>query len=1531
MHGRGAISSNSQVCRIVLQVQAWDAHGNELVAPEIASQLEFYGSKVTGTFTSSRGTHKEETISFGQGLDIEAFPYDSLFVGTFSPTLAAEWRVHLVVNGQEVHDERWPSMTLSPGKLDARGCSVGGLGESFMRRAGYHYKIPVVPGDLFGNELTPDRPEMASACTVSMRLKGSAQHPVNVAKAIDMKLMFHEVDNAWYLEFEPRVSGTYIAEIQILGETIPTSPLLVPSPPLPCRFCRGSHTAGLTGCQLPSCLDFLCVSQTVADETAHCLPQIGVYPDFAQANASSLSGECSSLGVAAVGMNNTITIVAKDRFGNAAWHGSAPFYVDLRDMSGRQVEDTFVALRNLDNGNYSIVYSVPSQGNYEMTVTLQDEHVLQSPLAITAVLAEEGSVAFPEHSVAILPSQLVSGSDDKPPTAGEPLDVILLLRDEDCLPLPAGTDAGDLEYVLQLSSQGVSEPLLEVLSVETGQTPAAGPRNAVVARGIPTTAGHFEATVAVRLGDSDRLLYLMPAQGFSWPGVLEISPASPDPLRSSLALRHLPSDSRARSLNTHTTMNRTVFVVAGTQLQVEILLHDRFGNALGAKHAESYTDQLALYSRSVEDGRQDDGTVNATGTGGSITVTIAGAAALQASLNSAALGGGDGASGGLSLTVLPANAASGKATAFGNASMAVPLEDGHILLQLRDRFGNAARLPASWTCVADISASPPSHTETAASRSSSTADDSPILGCTGNIVSGIIDVHYNYTIPGAYLVRVGVAAPSPEPGTEDDGRDGAPMSTEYWMDLYDLPIKVVEALQYEPLRLPLHPGETPVILEEFPGRVEPPEGSDHSNTSTVILADGFKPSAGDGASGGSSSAEEEGINAAGEDTSPEGIIPGMSPAAGIAVIAGVATAVLLCVALFGVWLFQRRRRANSWQHMSGEHGRAPPHGGAFGRGTGQHSGTDAEEAPHQGVYSKYKHVDDPITSKLGGVVSALPFLNEKQSLVEMSQGGALSSESAAKSRTSTGDVPGFVAATKGDRLSGVTASISGIRSAHDSSIPSKPSSPSSNPPPTDQRVVPPVLLAPMQPPLQGKASTPVAIPAAPSVPVSTVGMAGRADEDKPAAPQFLVLDDSSKIKADDHLVLDSPPSATMRQPGQGDEGPGSVPVLDQMSPIQDFKADEGHQQASSVLLTRQSSLVRKSFQEPPSPQRHSSDSNSSEAQGPLPVTKDPRAEHHRGISDLPSVKVSSSVSVEGLSGESAKKLPASWWSKLSPDPTPENLAALSAMPPEVPAPPRRLQSLDPHQEQQALKRLPSIERSDSQSHAVSRPTSGPQMPDASDFLFRDSFSPGPSPISGFSQGSHTNEYAAGAVLEPARHLPLHASGRSSSYDSSRSDERSPDFALPAVPGNTELEALAMTQQQAVMPVRHGSDLTSGYCDIALDTTGMDTPFPVMDMLGQTGGSGAPTTNHEGGISGAERFQRSVSAVEQSSGGNPAAMHLPGSHPGLQGGNRAMPRTYSNSASKWGHSSGIPLEEQKPMGDAEAGAVDASLRRSVSHK
>lgn len=209
------------------QLQFWDAFDNLLTASNVEAELNFYGSKVVGVFKDSRGGVKEKMIHLGQGLKIEAKTYSKEFIGTFQPTMAGEWRVQVVVNGKEKENPLWPKMQVSPGRLDADGCQVEGLGAAFMQRAGHSYRLAIVPGDKMGNEISPTRPEMGYGCAVDVVYKKDPTNADTIAREIGQKLRFHETDNAYYLQFQPTRSGTLLVEVRILGVEIPQSPLRV--------------------------------------------------------------------------------------------------------------------------------------------------------------------------------------------------------------------------------------------------------------------------------------------------------------------------------------------------------------------------------------------------------------------------------------------------------------------------------------------------------------------------------------------------------------------------------------------------------------------------------------------------------------------------------------------------------------------------------------------------------------------------------------------------------------------------------------------------------------------------------------------------------------------------------------------------------------------------------------------------------------------------------------------------------------------------------------------------------------------------------------------------------------------------------------------------------------------------------------------------------------------------------------------------------------------------------------------------------
>eukprot|EP00951_Prasinocladus_malaysianus_P046816 scaffold647965_cov49-Prasinocladus_malaysianus.AAC.2 len=210
--------------RLKFQVQFWDAEENIIMAEDLASQIDFTGTKVVGQFQSPRGTSSETTITYGRQLTITTETFNPMFVGTFSPIMAGDWLVYLMVNGVQIHKPTWPPMTVSPGYMDPEGCTVEGLGLAFMQRAGHEYKLAIVPGDRHGNEVVPQRPEMAYAFSASIRYMEDGVDAEEVGGDIGQRSFFHERDNAYYLEFQPTRSGTLLVEARILGVEIPSSP-----------------------------------------------------------------------------------------------------------------------------------------------------------------------------------------------------------------------------------------------------------------------------------------------------------------------------------------------------------------------------------------------------------------------------------------------------------------------------------------------------------------------------------------------------------------------------------------------------------------------------------------------------------------------------------------------------------------------------------------------------------------------------------------------------------------------------------------------------------------------------------------------------------------------------------------------------------------------------------------------------------------------------------------------------------------------------------------------------------------------------------------------------------------------------------------------------------------------------------------------------------------------------------------------------------------------------------------------------------
>jgi hypothetical protein len=78
---------------------------------------------------------------------------------------------------------------------------------------------------MHGNEITPERPEMAYGCSVTMRYSDDPEGDIGLD--IGRRVTFHEMDNVYYIEFDPTRAGDLLLTVKILGVEIPASPVLV--------------------------------------------------------------------------------------------------------------------------------------------------------------------------------------------------------------------------------------------------------------------------------------------------------------------------------------------------------------------------------------------------------------------------------------------------------------------------------------------------------------------------------------------------------------------------------------------------------------------------------------------------------------------------------------------------------------------------------------------------------------------------------------------------------------------------------------------------------------------------------------------------------------------------------------------------------------------------------------------------------------------------------------------------------------------------------------------------------------------------------------------------------------------------------------------------------------------------------------------------------------------------------------------------------------------------------------------------------
>ena len=620
---------------------------------------------------------KEEAIRLGRGLQIVAHSYDALFWGSFAPEMAGEWRLQLVVNGQAMNELTWPPMILSPGSLDYQGVLIEGMGSAFMKRAGHQYRLAIVPGDVLGNEVVPERPEMGYGCSVTMTYKGDPRDPGSVEEEVHKRLMFHEIDNVWYLEFQPTRTGTIVAEIHILGNEIDESPL---------KVCTQTHQS-LPCITLRSSPMNLLMSLSSA-----CIPlQIAVYPEVADANTTEIVGECGGLGVAMPGVTNVLTIVARDRYNNSAWHSLDPFSAQLMVGSSgghQKAPGSDVNLTSHGNGNYTVAYSIQEPGWYNMVVSLaHHQEVRGSPLAISGIAQQRGGHAVPGYSLAEIPEVM---------KAGENAGIDLFLRDKNCFPgLPAMSD-NDTQYVLELrplpdDTEGRNATQLVLSLGELGEIGEPMPASV-----LPAIAGEFAAAVGARYSDGSGLLgklhMFMPPRGMEGAVRLQILPGDLDIEKSSFALAsHLEAKPGVDLAE----------IEAGHTVHVNLTLLDTHGNELLEEDVDQSLGNSSLMARQLSGNEPwgESGVVHSNRTG-HITVTKAGGFLLLVLIRGSQLGG---PGGGIKLLVAAAAANPGSAAFKGNTTHAQPHANGFISVQLRDAFGNAAPTPSGLRCNVSIS------------------------------------------------------------------------------------------------------------------------------------------------------------------------------------------------------------------------------------------------------------------------------------------------------------------------------------------------------------------------------------------------------------------------------------------------------------------------------------------------------------------------------------------------------------------------------------------------------------------------------------------------------------------------------------------------------------------------------------------------------------------------------------------------------------------------------------------------------------
>lgn len=376
-----------------------------------------------------------------------------------------------------------------------------------------------------------------------------------------------------------------------------------------------------------------------------------------------------------IGIASKVIVVARDKYGNAAWHLEDPWEVVLSSAaSPDQAMPT--RFESVGNGNHTVKYELPAVGLYQMSVQLQGQHVTGSPLEITALDLQHGGDLVPENSIAEMPLFL-----DGEAVAGEPMHVNLYLRDHDCFPGRLGSEP--TSFVLQLRHADTDGAAME-LNLTTGEV-AGDNAGALRGTAYPDIAGVFDAMVGVRIGSAD-LAYLAPQEGRAWPVQLEVVPSSPSSQESSIAISSIRPDDKGHFI-----------AEAGTTLELNVTLRDDFGNVLKPGHFPALLPKMVLHT--AENPTADfyaQSEYGAVGNGtAAVNVTRAGAVLLVLRLDGKPLASAD-------LTVIGGPAAKGLATATGNTTSALPFEEASITLQMRDVFGNKAAFPPGLQCSATV-------------------------------------------------------------------------------------------------------------------------------------------------------------------------------------------------------------------------------------------------------------------------------------------------------------------------------------------------------------------------------------------------------------------------------------------------------------------------------------------------------------------------------------------------------------------------------------------------------------------------------------------------------------------------------------------------------------------------------------------------------------------------------------------------------------------------------------------------------------